>query len=75
MCREKLSHAQRVEGAPIDDCERVDTAMQCCEADVSVGLRNHCDTLGARWATWESFSRHMKATYGSQDTGFQRCPD
>jgi hypothetical protein len=62
---------ERVEQAPVDDREKIETAMQSCEPDVSVALQNHQRQV-AEFSTWESFSRHMKATYGSQETGFRR---
>jgi Retrotransposon gag protein len=45
--------------------------MQSCEPDISVALQNHQKQV-AEFSTWDNFSHHMKATYGSQEMGFQR---
>jgi hypothetical protein len=63
-------HSERVEQAPVDDREKIETAMQSCEPHVSAALQNHQKQV-AEFSTWESFSHHMKAAYRSQETGFQ----
>ena len=63
-----FNHRERSEQVAVDDRERIEIAIQDCNTEVSLALRNH-ETRVARWTTWDSFARHMR-TYASQESGF-----
>jgi len=63
-------HREQVEG-PVQECMRIETAIQNTKSDISIDLPRHEADYG-QWMTWEAFSDHMKEAYGSTESGYTR---
>ena len=61
-------HREAVEG-PLQDEEKVDTAIQNTNADISLLLSRERKEYD-QWHTWNSFAEYMKREYGNKDPGY-----
>ena len=55
----------------VEECMRIETAIQNTKSDISLDLTRHEIDYG-KWMTWETFSDHMKEAYGSTESGYTR---
>jgi len=63
-------HRERVD-KPVEDRERIETAIHKMEHEISIDLIHHEADYGP-WTTWEEFAEYMKSAYGSSEPGYSR---
>ena len=61
---------EKVEGT-IDPQTRINTAVHNTKQTIFLTLRKHQNDYGA-FATWDDFANHMKRTYDSKETSYQK---
>src|SRR5271169_4372616 len=61
-------HREQVEGK-VKQRTQVETAVQNTVSTISLDLTNHQRDYG-KWKTWKSFSKYMRETYGSKESGY-----